>query len=490
MKIFTIQLFFSILTIFCAEIHSSEVKITFYNVENLFDLRSDGSEYPLYTPNMHNWGISTVRKKISNISFVLHNLNADILGLAEVENKNSLSLLLRKHNLGSRYPYTTFAKSANSANGLAMLSSYPIISKKEHQVEYSGSFHSRPILECHIRLPLDTLVLFLCHWPSRKHPEYRRVETARKLLSLVETLPACTPYIIMGDLNSNFNQIEYTPDEAPAIQTVFNTGTFEQARFIPNFPSCITGTDNTYYNPWSRHSGVPFSYIYKGEKETIDHFLLPYSVVYGNTYTYLPQSFTVETLQGTLLRKGKPHRWQIIQTSKGPIHKGEGFSDHLPISITLSDTTYTCSLIDKEANYSFSYSREGWYQSSDKFSVERVLLQRNSTKKVLHLSGISNRNKTVVTKKCLPPNEAKYFEFTLCGKATYYIRFKYGESSWQYLRPDGMIKGSGKYTEFNCSSWETIRIPCPGNKKSITLQLKSYAQKKVALYIGTVRYTY
>lgn len=65
------------------------VKVAFYNTENLFDtirnpLISDGE----YTPQgARHWDTQRYACKIGRIARVLDELNADIVGLAEVENE-------------------------------------------------------------------------------------------------------------------------------------------------------------------------------------------------------------------------------------------------------------------------------------------------------------------------------------------------------------------------------------------------------------------
>lgn len=65
------------------------MKVAFYNTENLFDtirnpLISDGE----YTPQgARHWDTQRYACKIGRIARVLDELNADIVGLAEVENE-------------------------------------------------------------------------------------------------------------------------------------------------------------------------------------------------------------------------------------------------------------------------------------------------------------------------------------------------------------------------------------------------------------------
>jgi predicted extracellular nuclease len=72
---------------------SKELVIASYNVDNLFDDINNGTEYSDYILNKHNWNSITFKKKIEHIARVICELNADVIGLQEVENGNALKEL-------------------------------------------------------------------------------------------------------------------------------------------------------------------------------------------------------------------------------------------------------------------------------------------------------------------------------------------------------------------------------------------------------------
>ncbi|MCK4440689.1 MAG: hypothetical protein KAU90_01695, partial [Sulfurovaceae bacterium] len=52
-------------------LYATEIKVASYNVENLFNISYDGTEYKEYIPNTHNWTKSILNKKLTNISEVI-----------------------------------------------------------------------------------------------------------------------------------------------------------------------------------------------------------------------------------------------------------------------------------------------------------------------------------------------------------------------------------------------------------------------------------
>ncbi|MEG2070200.1 MAG: endonuclease, partial [Bacteroidales bacterium] len=79
-----------------AQIDSTQMRIVFYNVENLFDPENDSlTNDDDFTPEgMNSWSYGKYQKKICNISKVLLSIGQGeppgIIGLAEIENEKVL----------------------------------------------------------------------------------------------------------------------------------------------------------------------------------------------------------------------------------------------------------------------------------------------------------------------------------------------------------------------------------------------------------------
>ena len=92
-------------------IEAKTFKVVSYNVENLFDLTKDGTEYTGYIPNTgYGWTKDIVDIKVTNIAKVIKNLRADVVALQEVESKKSLIFLRnRLKDFDVNYPYLEIA---------------------------------------------------------------------------------------------------------------------------------------------------------------------------------------------------------------------------------------------------------------------------------------------------------------------------------------------------------------------------------------------
>ena len=74
--------------------YALEFKVATYIVENLFDAKKEGNEYQEYMPgSKHGWDEAMVEKKIANLARVVKDMDADIIALAEIENKEEYEFL-------------------------------------------------------------------------------------------------------------------------------------------------------------------------------------------------------------------------------------------------------------------------------------------------------------------------------------------------------------------------------------------------------------
>ena len=297
-------------------------KVASYNVENLFDIKYDGSEYKEYIPYKYYWDKKAFDKKLNNIARVIKELNADIISLQEIENKNVLKLLLAKLN----YKYYHFLKKSDSAVGLALLSRFPIL--KREFLKIDGDNFSRYILKTTIKIKNQKFIIYTNHWPSKRSSESKRVQYALKLKSSIDKHSKLQDYIIVGDLNSNYNEfitLKYEKElndthNITGINQVLNTtynGNFIQKHNILKYEKKV------HFNPWlelKQHNR--FSSKFRNYNITPDHILLSQSLFDNKNISYIPNSFNVFKSK-YLFSNNRINRWH---------HKKKtGFSDHLPI---------------------------------------------------------------------------------------------------------------------------------------------------------------
>ncbi|RLA82023.1 MAG: hypothetical protein DRG78_08275, partial [Epsilonproteobacteria bacterium] len=151
-----------------------------YNVQNLFDIQKQGTEYSEYTPGKHGWSKRMSQIKVDNTAEVICDMNADILGLQEVENSQIFETLIKRlKRVGCKYRYFAISNKKGSAIQVALLSKFPIKYSRDIQVSYAPRV--RNILEIEVLIDGRPLVLFVNHWKSksRKGYESKRIVYAK-----------------------------------------------------------------------------------------------------------------------------------------------------------------------------------------------------------------------------------------------------------------------------------------------------------------------
>ena len=328
--------FFWVLFVTLTLLEGTEVKIASYNVENLFDMNDDGTEYEEYIPNTSwGWNDAMYRTKLRNTAQVIHDIGADIIGLQEIESETALKDLKAELNRqGLYYPHYAFARSKNTTVAVALLSRYPIISATSRPVSASREF--RDILEVKVDLNGQPLRVFVNHWKSKSGPESMRVQSAKVLKKRLEELDANEPYVLMGDFNSHYEEYRTFVRSRKHNDTEGITGINHILKTIDDDENPITYTSlqtnkRSLYNLWYElPEDQRWSHRFKQYKEGLDNIIISPALTDGKGLEYVTSSFT-KFEAPYLFYKGKLYRWQ--QSRSYPKHHlGEGYSDHLAIS--------------------------------------------------------------------------------------------------------------------------------------------------------------
>lgn len=322
-----------LLSFFITFLYAKEFSVATYNVENLFDLNYDKSEYNEYIPNnKSNWNKRTYTKKLENISNVIIDLNADILALQEVESESALDDL----NKLTKYPYKIFKKYKNSSVGLGFLSRYEIVDYELIDVKFSKV--NRPILKTTFKIDNKTITIFNNHWPSKRNKESQRVLYAQALKKYLENKNRINEYIILGDLNSNYNENE-TFKYSNLNDTYGNTAINDVLKSNDK----IQNDEKSHYNLWNELTyNQRFSYKYKSKNDTPDNILLSTKLFDEKDIDYVKKSFQVFK-PNYLYKNNKIQRWSFRNNQ----HQGEGYSDHLPIIAKFSTSNSENSFNEK-----------------------------------------------------------------------------------------------------------------------------------------------
>ena len=196
--------------LFCQQ----SLSIGFWNAENLFDLEDD----PL--KNDDEFSIGGRKKvdqkiydlKIQHSAEVLSDLNVDILGLCEVENKKVLQDL---NNSYKRRNYSIVHYDSPDERGIdnALLydkNKFTLISSKPISNTLKGGDKTRDVLYVEGKFKNNKLHIFVNHWPSnyggREKAIPKRFETANLVMDVIKKIQNKDKFadiILIGDFNED-----------------------------------------------------------------------------------------------------------------------------------------------------------------------------------------------------------------------------------------------------------------------------------------------
>lgn len=332
---------------------AKDFTVASYNVENFFDLKYDKTEYKEFIPNTKsNWNQKTYTTKLNHIIKVINDLDKDVIALQEVESKQAFESLAEKL---PQYKYSIFKKYKTSSIGLAILSKYEI--RDYELIDVKHSKVNRPILKVTLNIDNHKFIVFNNHWPSKRNEESQRVLYAQAIEEYIKNLNEDVDYVILGDLNSNYNEFETfkysklnNTYDLTGINNILNTsikGKFISKNDILNYDKKV------HYNLWLElNYNQRFSYKFRGENETPDNIVLPKALFDDKNISYVNDSFQVFKPE-YLIKNGKIFRWEI----KNNIHQNRGFSDHLPIYATFTTNKVTKQVPTKADLISELYSK-------------------------------------------------------------------------------------------------------------------------------------
>jgi len=318
-----------------------QIKVATYNVQNLFDLVKDGTEYEDYIPNNRlGWDKKTAEIKYKNIAKVIKDLSADIIALQEVESRRALKRLRdRLCKEGLCYKFMAIADTKSSAVKCALLSRFPIISKKEIFVRNA----SRSILAVKLLIEGKILIVYVNHWKSKRGPESMRLPYARALRRAIDQLPKKLDFILLGDFNSNYNEYMTFLHHQDLNDTHGLTGinhillTLKNGRLVTERDLMMEPSCRYLYNLWLElPPSRRWSYNLFGWKGTPDHIIIPASLYDDAGISYMDNSFR-KFAPHYLFRHHGVFQWQRAEYGRGK-HLGRGYSDHLPLYAWFSTT--------------------------------------------------------------------------------------------------------------------------------------------------------
>jgi hypothetical protein len=461
----------------------------FYNLENCFDLEYDGTEYPEYIPGKSSWTREIQLVKINLMAEVIAGMDADILGVCEIEDEDALNDLIEGlKRFKVNYPYHVIGKAERrTVTCPALLSRFPVTSFQTHNIDLPGNSITREILEADVQVCDRSLKVFVNHWPSRQHPESQRLDAARVLVSRLNSCSPGTEYILLGDFNADFNEFQ-TFSAAKLNNTGGKTGLNHLLKTLITDSSKIqyvteeninAAGAGAHYDLWLELPEMQrMSSVYKSNRQTPDHILIP-AVLFDSTgISYLDNSFNAFTWDGRLLKDGKPFRWEIKWVKKHKLHLGKGYSDHLPVIARFTNMPFVKlerssvpepgSLSVQQgsggsdgsgASGSFEHSTEGWIACVNGVSIQRDSLSNASGRYSLKISGAGMKSNSTIAKTVLTQEKGtRSVRLSVKGSGKISFRLRCDGGEWIYFNgPHFTASGSARYIESSFDSWKQIK---------------------------------
>jgi len=309
------------------------IKIATYNVENLFDLQKSGNEYTEFIPNTKSqWNQKNYKIKRNNISKVIKDINADIIGLQEVESLQALKdLRFTLKQKGLYYPYFKIANYKQTTIKVAILSKYPFV--YTHEIAVQSSYKYRNILEAKFTIHNQDFYLLVNHWKAKSGPESMRIVSAKKLLKRVGELGKDKNIIALGDFNSDYEENILFKRKRKLNDTDGVTGINDilGTKYYKSSADKVNVRRGKFYNLWyDTTKNKRYTYIFRGKKEALDNILISPSLLNKKGMEYKHNS--ISSFKPSYLLKGKYiYRWKVSR-KKPHVHRGQGYSDHLAVT--------------------------------------------------------------------------------------------------------------------------------------------------------------
>lgn len=320
------------------ELVRGDLRLMFYNCENLFDTDDDPQtkDEEFLPDGDKNWSQYRYRKKLSNVYKVIVAIGGwnppDIIGFCEVENRKVLDDLVYNTPL-SRIKYEIVHYESPDRRGIDVALFYrpdkvELLSSQPIPINFpdNPNYKTRDILYAKTKLKNgDTLHVFINHWPSRwggqLESEPSRIFVARVLREKVDSILVTSKnanIVITGDFNDE-------PEDKSLKDHL------KASLILEDYKS--TNLYNLSY--YLKHEKQVGSYKYKNEWGIFDQIIVSGAML--NKSSKLKTSVEQVTVfnAGFLLEKDESYLgYKPFRTYIG-FSYNDGFSDHLPVYIDL-----------------------------------------------------------------------------------------------------------------------------------------------------------
>jgi predicted extracellular nuclease len=321
------------------ETHAQQVRVVFYNVENLFDTRDDSltNDDEFLPDGDKNWTYERFHRKIVRIYQTLVALGEGempaVIGLCEIENREVLERLIYDTPL-KKWNYRIVHRESPDARGIdvALLYRRDLFrpdSAEWLRVPLSVNEKTREIL--HVTGCLfekEPIHFYVNHWPSRYGGAG---SSGAKRLAAASTLAASVKKVYEENVNSNivimgdFND-EPGDESIKAINKILMNNDLNDELVVVNLSEKRTVAD------------LSGTLKHQGAWNIFDQVLVSSALISGSNGIIVLSEKAEIFDAGFLLEPDETYTgFKPFRTYVGPGYHN-GFSDHLPVSILIEKT--------------------------------------------------------------------------------------------------------------------------------------------------------
>ncbi|MDR3338496.1 MAG: endonuclease [Candidatus Symbiothrix sp.] len=318
-------------------------RVMFYNVENLFDTldNPEKNDNEFLPDGARHWTVGRYNNKINNIAKVITSAgewdDPALLGMCEVENDKTLKDLTQYSPLRKAdYRYVITESPDIRGINVALLyrrDKFKYLTHKAYTIRfpYNARKKTRDILHVTgLVASMDTLDVFVCHFPSRrggeKESENDRKYVASILKSKTDSLLKIRKnayLVIMGDFNDEPSNISVsnTLNAKPITQNINPTGLYNL--FLPFEKRNNTG-----------------SYKYGKQWNMLDQIIVSGNLIEGSQSIRVQPSTATIFRRDFMLTEDKTHGGKRLKKTFHGYHHEGGYSDHLPVYVDFTITAF------------------------------------------------------------------------------------------------------------------------------------------------------
>lgn len=353
-----------------------EIKVAFWNLQNLFDAKLSAIAADLGYTADNGWTEAVVESKLDHLAEVIRLMHdgqmPDLLGVCEVENKNLMERLASRLD-ADRYAVAHVDSPDIRGIDASLLYDrsvfYPHPEMPLRAVKVSNRFPTRDIFEVPLCLHgSDTeLIVYVNHWPSRSMGKYEseplRISVANHLGRLIDDQVKMDrlDYLQMPDTEETMTLLNQRWNRNILLMGDFNDEPFD--RSILDYLKASSGTDHLEEKIKAsrgrdrQHTPTPSAYFkeqaylfncmwpvlaqpdtgtlyYSGSTNSmnvLDQFMISRGLYYGQQGLRFDCD-SVEIFRPDIMsssRKGRPVSFEYDKRgTKAP----RGYSDHFPIT--------------------------------------------------------------------------------------------------------------------------------------------------------------